>query len=231
MKFLFFAAFTMWITVSKGLPVFTNSIGMVFIRIPPLVGSGHLEGGHTNVFWMAITEVTQAQWRAVMGNNPSYHKGKKYPVECISWCQATQFCNKLSDIEGDHYRLPTEAEWCYACDAGKSNVGTNELQGMAWTLEMAWRPDGTFRRRATTMPVGILKPNAWGLYDMHGNVAEWCSDILPAEPKLRIVKGGGFGYFLKDSLASKRMLYPGGDPEFGYASSFIGFRLTCDVKE
>ncbi|MBQ7251693.1 MAG: formylglycine-generating enzyme family protein [Kiritimatiellae bacterium] len=118
----------------------------------------------TKGFWMAKTEVTQAQWKSVMGENPSDHEGEdSLPVESVSWNDCQEFCEKTG------LRLPTEAEWEYACRAGSTGpyAGTGKLDEMGWF---------SGNSGSQTHPVGQKRPNAWGLYDMHGNVCEWCGD-------------------------------------------------------
>lgn len=112
-------------------------------------------------------EVTQAQWRAVMGSNPSKFKGEDHPVESISWNAAVKFCRRLSLLTGKKYRLPSEAEWEYAARAGATGEYASELDAIAWYKENSG---------GTTHAVGQKRPNNFGLYDMHGNVAEWCQD-------------------------------------------------------
>jgi len=121
-------------------------------------------------FRLGTAPVTQAQYEAVMGNNPSDFKGRDRPVERVSWYDAMAFCKKLSDQTGQKFTLPTEAQWEYACRAGSLGsfcFGENELGDYAWYFRNS---------DDETHPVGQKKPNAWGLYDMHGNVREWCLD-------------------------------------------------------
>jgi len=126
----------------------------------------------TKPYELGQTLITQAQWQAVMGSNPSHFRGDNLPVEQVSNGDAIAFCNKLNEISGRHYRLPTEAEWEYACRAGTTtqfNTGDGE-KAMA---EAGWYLGNS---KDTTHAVGQKKPNVWGLYDMHGDVCEWCSD-------------------------------------------------------
>ncbi len=118
-------------------------------------------------FYMGKYPVTQAQWEAVMGNNPSYFKGKNRPVENVSWNDSVKFCQLLSEKTGKSYRLPSEAEWEYSCRAGAT---TPFYFGETITTDLA-----NYNSNQTTN-VGCFPPNAFGLYDMHGNVWEWCAD-------------------------------------------------------
>jgi formylglycine-generating enzyme required for sulfatase activity len=124
-------------------------------------------------FYMMTTEVTQAQWQAVMNNNPSNFKGDNLPVETVSWNDCQEFISKLNQMDPDKgYRLPTEAEWEYACRAGTSTLFCNgnytaDLAGVGWYGGIS---------EGTTHPVKTKEANSWGLYDMHGNVLEWCAD-------------------------------------------------------
>ncbi|MEG4839542.1 MULTISPECIES: formylglycine-generating enzyme family protein [unclassified Microcoleus] len=135
-------------------------------------------------FFAGKYPITQAQWQAVMGNNPSYYIGEKRPVEKVSWDMAVEFCGKLSQKTGRKYRLLSEAEWEYACRARTTTpfhfgeTITPELVNYDGYKPYANAPKGLYRHQTTD--VGIFPPNAFGLYDMHGNVLEWCSDRTAA---------------------------------------------------
>ncbi len=202
-----------------GTPVeITNSIGMKLNLIPPgefAMGSPKSELGRdddetqhlvkiTKPFYLSVHEVTQAQYERVMGKNPSRSKDAAKPAETVSWDNSVAFCGKLSDQEGDQYRLPTEAEWEYACRAGTTTAYSfgNDVSEFG---DYAWYRDNS---EDTTHPVSQLKPNAWGLYDMQGNVSEWCQDWYhpyeslkvvsdptgPSSGGARVVRSGSFSY-------------------------------------
>ena len=161
---------------------FTNSIGMEFVLIP--AGKFTMDADtHTwdmvkhpvtisKAFYLGKFEVTQAQWQAVMGNNPSRFKGDDRPVESVSWFAVQEFIQRLNEREGhERYRLPTEAEWEHAAKAGGKGYpfGKNGQQ----LKEYSWH---MYNSGNNTHPVGQKKPNPWGLYDMSGNVGEWIQD-------------------------------------------------------
>jgi formylglycine-generating enzyme required for sulfatase activity len=167
---------------------YTNSIGVDFVKVKAgcfLMGrDANFEDGNndelprhkvciTKSFYLGKHEITQGQWVAVMGNNPSHFKGRSKPVEQVSWHDAKTFIKRLNQSEGgNHYRLPTEAEWEYAARAGTSSAWHfGDDEGSAG--QYAWY-DGNSGER--THPVGQKKPNPWGLYDMYGNVWEWVQD-------------------------------------------------------
>ncbi|NEQ41120.1 MAG: SUMF1/EgtB/PvdO family nonheme iron enzyme [Okeania sp. SIO3I5] len=133
-------------------------------------------------FYMSKYPITQNQYQAIMGNNPSHFKGGNRPVEQVSWNDATEFCQKLSQKSGKIYRLPSESQWEYACRAGTTTpfyfgeTITSELVNYDANYPYGNAPQGKWREETTD--VGSFPPNAFGLYDMHGNVLEWCQDVL-----------------------------------------------------
>jgi len=144
----------------------------------------------TKPFYLQTTQVTQGQWKRIMGNNPSYCKvcGDDCPVNNVSWEDTQNFINQLNEIEGtEKYRLPTESEWEYACRAGSTTefcYGNDKGK----IGEYAWYDDNS---KEGTQPVGQKKPNTWGLYDMHGNVCEWCHDWFEQYPLGHIIDPKG----------------------------------------
>ncbi|HEX4611742.1 MAG TPA: formylglycine-generating enzyme family protein [Urbifossiella sp.] len=159
-----------------------TDVQMKFAWIPPgrfLMGSDKADDEKpihrvqiTKGFWMGITPVTQAQFEAAMGYNPSHFRGPDRPVESVSWSDAQEFCTAFGQLIGRPIRLPTEAEWEYACRAGTTAAywsGDDEaaLKRVGWY---------TSTSQAQTQPVGKLEKNPWGLCDVHGNVWEWCQD-------------------------------------------------------
>jgi formylglycine-generating enzyme required for sulfatase activity len=201
----------------------------------------------TRGFFLGIHPVTQSQWQAVMGKNPSWFRGDQRPVECVSWEDCQEFCERLRQQDGmdtvlpSPYRLPTEAEWEYACRAGTSSpfffgetLGTNQANYHAPFL-----PDGGLRGqyRQETMPVGSFPANAWGLADMHGNVFEWCADWFASYPEgevkdplrkhgegARVLRGGSWHSLMERCRSACRGW---GAP--GYRGSDVGCRLCFRV--
>jgi len=249
--------------VSQGLAVRrTAPAGMVAIEPGTFVmgsnapgGTPYFDGQNDNLehtvtisypFWMGEHEVTQAEYSSVMGSNPSFFVGPNRPVEQVSWFNARAYCTALTVAEtlagnvpvGYEYRLPTEAEWEYACRAGTTtefNVGAGLVCSDArfsgtyhptLTLTSCGNPSGT-------VDVGGYAPNAWGLYDMHGNVWEWCLDSFAnygAQPATdpfvtggpaRVVRGGSWYY--NSSLCRSAFRY-GSSP--GVTSISRGFRVV-----
>ena len=119
-------------------------------------------------FYIGKYEVTRAQWRAVMGGDPSSFKGDNLPVTNVAWDETKDFCRRLSQMTGDDYRLPTESEWEYACRAGTTGPYAGDLDALGWHIGNS---------NFGSHPVGRKRPNAFGIYDMQGNVQEWCEDF------------------------------------------------------
>ena len=197
----------------------------------------------TKDYWMGKFEVTQAQYEAIMGKNPSFHKGSNRPVEKVSWEDAKEFCNKLNECfagklpAGYRFDLPTEAQWEYACRAGTTtalNNGTNltSEKGECSNLnEVGWYIDncGSDGHKA----VGQKRPNNWGLYDMHGNVWEWCRDRYasytgdatdptgPTSGSDRVARGGGCSDRAEGCRSAYRLILGPGERDH-----YLGFRLA-----
>ncbi len=218
----------------------TNSIGMRFVMIPAgtfTMGSPISERGReadelrhevtiTKAFYLQTTEVTQAQWHEIMGNNPCHFSGlsNDCPVECVTWNECVEFIRRLNEREGTNkYRLPTESEWEYACRAGKTTAFTN---GRIKVMECGLDPNldrvgwycGNSERR--THPVAQRESNAWGVYDMHGNVWEWCEDFYSRYPSdavadphncrsgsRRVLRGGGWSNYVENCRCAFRYCY------------------------
>lgn len=176
-----------------------------------------------SAFRMQRTEVTQLQWMIVMGNNPSRYVGPDRPVENVSWDDCQEFIKRVSAIDGVQYRLPKEAEWEYACRAGSTGNWGKRKNGEEGPLEvMGWYDDDSGRSGRGTYPVAQKDPNAWGLYDMHGNVWEWCADQYRSGSSYRVDRGGGW-YDNADRCAAGYR--HNDDPDDRYSS--LGFRLAA----
>ena len=185
-------------------------------------------------FYIGKYEVTQAQWQVVMGNNPSQFKGDNLPVDSVNWFDVQEFIKCLNARTGKQYRLPTEAEWEFAARGGKSSrgykySGSNNISDVAWFDENSGKKPH---------PVGTKSPNELGLYDMSGNVWEWCSDwygfydnIMQTNPQgtssgsKRVGHSGSWNYNARGARVSSR-----GVDEPGNRCNDVGFRLACNSK-
>ena len=232
----------------------TNTIGMRFVLIQAGIfnmGSPAGEKGRdtdenkhkvilTKPFYMQTTEVTQGQWREIMGNSPSYFSdcGDDCPVEGVSWADCQEFIRILNKREGtDKYRLPTEAEWEYACRAGSTKAFANGPISMAkcsvdTNLDaIGWYCGNSMKR---PHPVGQKQPNAWCIYDMHGSVWEWCQDWYGRYPSgnvtdpqgrsfgpKRVIRGGSFLNYARLCRSASRYMY-----KVKVRRNNIGFRLA-----
>ena len=184
-------------------------------------------------YFIGKYEVTQAEWEAVMGKNPSGFKGPNLPVEWVSWDDCQEFIEKLNQLTGLQFRLPTEAQWEYAARGGNKSKrykysGSNTIGDVAWY--------GYNNSSRTTHQVGTKLPNELGLYDMSGNVYEWCSDWYgdyssssqtnptgPASGSLRVIRGGDWLYYAKRCRVSDR---DSDTPDL--RNNGRGFRLVCE---
>jgi formylglycine-generating enzyme required for sulfatase activity len=226
-----------------------KELGIVLVQIP----AGEFPMGSTDgeeeeqpvhavklsSFWLATTEVTQAQWKAVTGKEPAAFKGcADCPVESVSWVDVQEFLKTLNAAAGATFRLPTEAEWEYAAGGGAADrtrwAGTSSLENLG---EYAWYADTSERK---THPVGTKKPNALGLYDMSGNVWEWCADWhddkyygkSPAENPLgpqrgfgRILRGGSW---INSEAGVRVSIRHRVDPDFRNIN-LNGLRIAADA--
>ena len=149
-------------------------------------------------FYIGKYEITQEQWKTVMRHDPAYHRALKYPVEDVSWDDCQKFIQKLNSITGKNYRLPTEEEWEYVASISYKNIKKEDLTSYAWCR-------GSYgertRKNITSQKVGSLKPDIWGIYDIIGNVNEWCSNSYDSlsyqngfsqESDEKVFKGGCF---------------------------------------
>ena len=238
----------------------TNSIGVKLVLIPKgqfMMGSPESEEGRNDDetqhevtiskdYYLGVHEVTQALYEKVIRKNPSHFQGAivgnenaDLPVDNVSWEDAVEFCKKLSDLPeekkaGRVYRLPTEVEWEYACRAGsKTAYSFDDEEGLL--PEYGW-----FNRNSSdrTHTVGLLEPNVWGLYDMHGNVWEWCSDrheeypkgavsdpTGPKEGSDRVIRGGSWFNVAANCRSAYRSRTA---PSYRY--NYLGFRVALSYQ-
>ena len=181
-------------------------------------------------YYIGKTEVTQALWQAVMGSNPSYYKGADLPVECVSWDDCQEFIQKLNSLTGRNFRLPTEAEWEFACRGGNNSRGYI-FSGSNYIDNVAWYTDNS---RVNTHPVATKSPNELGIYDMSGNVWGWCSDWYgdyssdaqtnpkgPGSGSNRVCRGGSWNYIVRICRSSFRDSYGPTGRDY-----YLGLRLA-----
>ncbi|SFU37676.1 Formylglycine-generating enzyme, required for sulfatase activity, contains SUMF1/FGE domain [Pustulibacterium marinum] len=221
-----------------------ESIGDLLVNIP--AGNVDLRDDRIKVTWsetipafkLSKYPITQGLYKTIMGNNPSNFKGDQLPVESVSWVEAVQFCNALSqhlnrvpcykiDVHTESveynstangFRLPSEAEWQYACQSGTRDIRYGDLDEVAW-----------YKKNSANQlqEVGQKQPNEWGLYDMLGNVWEWCSDIYDESiyGSYRIFRGGGWNDEERSVMATtRRRSHP-----FSFKIDDLGFRIaTCE---
>jgi TPR repeat protein/formylglycine-generating enzyme required for sulfatase activity len=245
-----------------------NSLGMKLVPIKPgsfMMGGREGEAGYnaleeqlhhveiTRPFYLGMFQVTQYEYITVMSDNPSVFNGYTRPVEHISWKQAVEFCAKLSLLpaeksEGRFYRLPTEAEWEYACRAGSD---TAFAYGNKLTALQALFCERVLSTPQPTMPVGMFPPNNWGLHDMHGNVWEWCSDWYqldyyskspkadpkgPAKGSHHVLRGGSASvkaFECRSAIRGESMMdkpYSNSNVRFEAIGDF-GLRVVCELRK
>lgn len=168
------------------------------------------------------TEVTQMQWMIVMGSNPSDHVKPDCPVEKVSWDDCQAFIKKLNGMDGANYRLPKVIEWEYACRAGSTTDWGKRRNGEDGPLDaMGWYDGNSGDNREKTRAVALKEPNAWGLFDMHGNVLEWCEDLLREGYLAHVYRGGGWNNGAEACSASYCDSFCA-----EYPDAYIGFRLA-----
>jgi eukaryotic-like serine/threonine-protein kinase len=232
-----------------------NDVELTMVKIPSgkfMMGSPESEKGRTydespqhqviSEFYFGQTQLTQAQWvaimgnnrnwwRAILGNNPSHFKrNDQLPVEQVSWLAAIDFCQKLSQKTGRTYRLPNEAEWEYACRAGTTTPfafgKTITPEVVNYNGDCLYGEAAKGEDRRSTTPVGSFPPNLFGLYDMHGNVWEWCLDevIRPMNYpyKVRIMRGGSWRNYYSDCRGARKEC----NSEL-VRVNYTGFRVVC----
>ncbi|MEX1191551.1 MAG: SUMF1/EgtB/PvdO family nonheme iron enzyme [Brumimicrobium sp.] len=220
-------------------------IDELFVTIPR--GTVNMRDDRTKESWSVNIDsfelskfpITQEIYKAVIDENPSTFKGDRLPVETVSWIEAVNFCNGLSESLGKEkcytidltteksilnskangFRLPTEAEWQYACQAGTKDIRHGELNEISWFKENS---------NNRTQEVGKKQPNEWGLYDMLGNVWEWCSDIYDETVygTYRVFRGGGWCDQERSVMATtRRRSHP-----FSFKIDDLGFRIAMNMN-
>ena len=185
----------------------------------PVIANSELIAIPGRHYRMQRTEVTQFQWMAVMGYNPSKFWEANRPVENVSWDDCQEFVKRASQMDGRRYRLPTEEEWKYACRANSEGNWGRRVNGECGPLDtMGWYHDNSGGR---THAIAQKEPNAWGLYDMHGNVWEWCQDLSSSGAPFRVIRGGSLNCEAGSCAASSR------DHCAAFARKYdLGFRLV-----
>jgi hypothetical protein len=231
-----------------GNDVIRNSVGMLLVPVRVTnSGIAHAETDtqvSTQPLLIGVFPVTQQQYEHIMQSNPSRFKGDNRPVETVTFHEAEIFCRTLSELpaelsSGRCYRLPTEPEWEHACRAGTQTTfsfGEDDIscwdgvddagQAIGGTLhsffEYGWCKENSDRQ---SHPVGLKAPNAWGLFDMHGNVAEWCTNSPAESPDAKPVRGGSWQNTTEEcSSVSRTALLP------QLSRSMVGFRVACDIN-
>lgn len=190
-------------------------------------------------FKIAKYPVTQALYKSIMKNNPSVFRGDNLPIETVSWFESISFCNKLSEANNktkcysidskskdvifnpasNGFRLPTEAEWQYACQSGTKSIDSETLK------KMAWFKDNSENR---SQDVGLKQPNDWGIFDMLGNVWEWCSDIYDETVygSYRVFRGGGWCDIERSVMpTTRRRSHP-----YAFKIDDLGFRIAINIE-
>lgn len=245
-----------------------NSIGMKLVPIPAgefMMGGRKGEKGYNSEeeqlhrvrinrhFLMGMFQVTQGEYASVVGQNPSVFHGKNRPVEHVSWREAAEFCLRLSELQeekaaGRSYRLPTEAEWEYACRAGTETAFAfgEELTRLQANF---FQEENEFGEPMPTYAVGMYPPNAWGLFDMHGNVWEWCQDWYsrkyyskspvddpsgPSKGKHHVMRGGSASVQAHECRSAIRGESPSDCPRLNYDARYefigdFGLRVVCEL--
>ena len=242
--------------------VSVDGVYIILVYIPPgefIMGSPETEEGRkedegpqrkvkiNQGFWMGKYEVTRGQLIAVMGQDAAwFEEGDNYPVEWLGWNMAQDFIKKLNEKTGLKFRLPTEAEWEYACRAGTTtpfHYGdslSSDQANFNGKYPYGKAEKGVYREK--TCPVGSFQPNAWGLYDMHGNVWEWCEDVYRADiynhPELYTKNGIGNPVYLGEGsyhiirgggwLGNSNQLRSASRASYSDEQTYVGFRLVLD---